>query len=229
MTKVLLVDKLPVVRVGLRVFLEHSHNSGIEVIGEAETSEEGLRLSSELHPDVVVMDLSLSDTSALETARSMLQTHQSTKVLIISSQHNELLVTRARESGIKGFINKKCSAESLITAIQTLADGGTCFEEIPAVSRKNPVYWGINLLTPRELEVFRHLAEGNTVNEISKMLKTSPKTIGVHQTRIIKKLGVANSAQLAHLALREGLIDLQAHHADSAEENADVWKSTASG
>lgn len=207
MIRLLLIDHHPVIRDGLKRFIEQ--NSEFVVVGEADSGHAGYQAFLDTHPDAVVLEFSLPDIGGLEVARKIVQRNPNAKILIFSAHENEMLIRRAQDVGVRGFIGKRKSAAEVIAAIRTVAHGGMYFADSPPV-RTGALGWGLQLLTPREFEVFRHLAEGRTVMEIAKLLNSSPKTVGVHQTRILKKLGVNNSAQLAHLALGSDVIGLQA-------------------
>ena len=217
--KLLVIEKHPVVLAGLRHFLAQTPE--ISIAGEAQTTEESFQVYSQINPDVVIMDLSPADDFAAETVQSILRLDPNAKILVFSVFDNIMMLVRARELGVKGLINKSASADHIIKAIKTLAAGDTFFEDVDKPGRSS-VGWGVNLLTPREYEIFRYLAEGYTVVQIADMLSSSPKTVGVHQTRIIKKLGVENSAQLAHLALSGGIIKLQPIQPSTEEQSANA-------
>jgi len=223
MIQLLIIDKQPVVRAGIRYFLQQTPD--ISVVAETDTYHDALALHHERHPDVTIMDLSLADHEGFEFARQVSQANKDTGLVAFAAQRNPILRVRADDAGIKGLIYKTDGAEQILAAIAAVSRGETYFEEDTEV-RKDSLFWGIHLLTPREFEVFRYLAEGYTVIDIAGILKSSPKTVGVHQTRIIKKLGVENSAQLAHLALGGGVIELKPIspplQADRSRDNAEM-------
>lgn len=206
MTQLLIIDKHPVVRAGIRYFLQQQ--SEISVVAEADSYHHALELYHQFHPDVSIMDLSLSDHEGFEFARKVCNEEKEAGIVALAAQRNPILRARATNAGIKGLVYKTDDEVRLLKAISAVARGESFFDDEVEVS-KDSLFWGIHLLTPREFEVFRYLAEGHTVVEIAGILKSSPKTVGVHQTRIIKKLGVENSAQLAHLALGGGVIELK--------------------
>lgn len=207
MIRLLLIDHHPVVRDGLARSIEQS--ADFTVVSEADNGYAGYQAYLEGGADVVIMELSLPDIGGLEVARKILQRNPDARILIFSAHENEMLIRRAQDIGVKGFVGKKRKVAEVLAAARILADGGVYFSDTPP-AQTGKLGWGLQLLTPREFEVFRHLAEGRTVISIAKLLNSSPKTVGVHQTRILKKLGVTNSAQLAHLALGSDVIGLQA-------------------
>ncbi|QSA95579.1 response regulator transcription factor [Methylococcus sp. EFPC2] len=207
MIRLLLIDHHPVVRDGLTCSAKQS--SDFVVVGEADNGYTGYQSYLDCNADVVIMEMSLPDIGGLEVARKILQRSPDARILIFSAHENEMLIQRARDIGVRGFVGKRRKVAEILAAARIVADGGSYFIDSPPV-QSGKLGWGLQLLTPREFEVFRHLAEGRTVIAIAKLLNSSPKTVGVHQTRILKKLGVTNSAQLAHLALGGDVIGLQA-------------------
>lgn len=208
MITVLLVDDHPVVRSGYRRLLEQAPD--ITVLSEAADGEEAYAAYLKHQPDVVVMDLALPGISGLEAARRILKRDSRARILMFSAYESEVLVERARETGVKGYIGKRSAANSIVEATRIVVSGDFYFDKqlkrtaSSQIFRQNPV----ELLTPREFEVFCHLAQGHSVAEIAELLHTSPKTVSVHQTHLMRKLGLANVVQLTHLALRRGLITL---------------------
>lgn len=202
--RVLLVDDHPVVRTGFRRLLEV--NQGM-VVAEADSGEEAVRLYQETHPDVVVLDLAMPGIGGLETARRILAHDGEARILVFSIHDNEAMLSRALQVGVSGYLTKQSAPAVLLEAVHAVAQG-KMFIDPDLVGRAISGGRGglLERLTPREFEVFRLLAEGHSVNEIAGILSISPKTAGVHHTRIMHKLEVNTSVQLVRLALRHGVI-----------------------
>lgn len=202
--QILLVDDHPVVRTGYRRLLEQS--TDIEVIAEAADGEEGYQAYIRCHPDVTVLDLSLPGMGGLATIQRLCSRDSQARILVFSIHENEVLIQRAVAAGARGYITKRSAPRELVSAIYEIARGRSFFSSDIAdwSTHRNSL---IDVLSPREFDVFRLLAEGNTVNEVAELLHISPKTAGVHHTRILHKLNLSNSAQLTRLAIRVGLID----------------------
>ncbi|MBS1212293.1 MAG: regulatory protein LuxR, partial [Proteobacteria bacterium] len=185
--------------------------SAFSLVAEAESGRDGYAAYFRCLPDIVVMELSLPDIDGLEISRRILNEDPQARILAFDAQDTELLVSRAKEIGIKGFVNKRSSAQRIGEALRVVSSGGSYFSDVEASTSKSRQFlgWGLDLLTPREFEIFRRLAEGHSVHSIAELLDSCTKTVGVHQTRIMKKLGTSNAAQLAHLALSAGVIKLQ--------------------
>ncbi len=206
---VIVADDHAMLRAGIRRLLEDAPD--MEVVGEAETGEQAIQEFIEHRPDVLIMDLSMPGIGGLEGVRRILKKQPAAKILIVSMHEDAIYPTRALQAGAKGYLSKRTAPDALLRAVRAVA-GGEMFLERGIAQKialhgisgvKNP----FQELTEREFEVFRMLAEGRAVAEIAKLLFLSVKTVGTYQTRIMHKLGVRNSAELARLAIRIELVE----------------------
>ena len=208
--KVLLVDDHPVVRDGYRRLLDG--NSDIVVVAEAGSGEEACELYNRAKPDVVVLDLSMPGIGGLETTSRICAKHNHAKILVFSMYDSQIMVGRALEAGAIGYITKSSAATQMIDAVRSVAGGKPFLSHgvVPAIFNQFQQQQSepLTALSKREFEVFRRLADGSSVTEIAKELSISPKTVGVHQTKIMKKLTIRNSAELTRLAIRCGVIEV---------------------
>ena len=206
--RVLLVDDHEVVRSGYRRLLESEAN--IQVCAEASDGEEAYRKFVELNPDVVVMDLSMEGMSGLEASRKIITRDPAARILIFSVHENELYLNKTLDAGVKGYISKRSAASVMIEAVLHIAKGELYIgqEMMPFLVARNSskASNSVGDLTTRQFEIFRMLAEGKSVNEISEILNLSPKTVGHHYTQIKTKLNAENMADLARIAVRLELI-----------------------
>ncbi|MEN8106839.1 MAG: response regulator transcription factor [Pseudomonadota bacterium] len=206
--RILLSDDHEVVRAGYRRLLEST--SSIEVIAEVASGEDAYSRYCELQPDVVVMDLAMPGMGGLEASRRILAHDNSAKILVFSVHENEVMLNRALDLGVLGYISKRSASEVMTEAVRKVAAGEMYVgqEMMPhLVKRKtSPDSEQIAGLSQREFEVFRLLADSKSVNDIAELLNLSPKTVGHHMTRIKTKLGIANIAGLTRLAIRLGII-----------------------
>lgn len=206
-TKVLLVDDHAVVREGYRRLLEDEPS--ICVVGEAGNAAEACERARTLGPDVVVMDIALPGTSGIETTRRMLKDQPHLRVLMFSMYDDAIYARRALEAGALGYLSKASAPEALIEAIYAISRGERYVSPDVATSIARsaalPGKSQIEALSPREFEVLRLLAQGQTVRSISEKLGLSEKTVANHQSAIREKLGARNSAQLARLAAQIGV------------------------
>ena len=205
--KVLLTDDHEVVRAGYARLLEST--SDIEVVAEAGSGEEACSEYLNHQPDVLIMDLNMPGIGGLEACRKILARDPKARILVFSVHENEIMLERALDVGIKGYISKRSASQVMIQAVRKVAAGEVYIGE-EMIShlvgqRKSAEGGRLKDLTPREFEVFRLLADSKSVNEIAGILNISPKTVGHHMTHIKEKLGISNIAGLTHLAIRLGI------------------------
>ncbi len=206
--EVLLVDDHAVVREGYRRLLEQTED--IRVLAEAGSGEDAYRLFCDLRPAVVVMDISLPRISGIEITRRMLAREPGARVLVFSMHEDVVFASRALAAGARGYIAKSAAPEVLVEAIRRIATGRGYVDhgmaQKLALQRVGSEPDPVSVLTEREFEVFRLLAQGQPVGEIASILNLTAKTVANHQSALRQKLGVDNAAQLVRLAARHGLI-----------------------
>ncbi len=208
-TTVLLVDDHELVRAGFRRLLEDGEQ--FEVVAEAGSGEQAVQDYVKYHPQVVVMDISMPGIGGIGAIERIIARDSAARILVLSVHEDSVFTTRALQAGALGFIPKRSAPEEMLKAVGQVSNGKTCIDpEIAqeiAVQKMTGADNLLDALSQREFEVFRLLAEGKTVNEIAEILSLSPKTVGTHHTNIKQKLNVSNSAELARLAIRSGLLD----------------------
>ena len=207
--KVMLVDDHAVVRMGFRMLLESA--SDIKVVAEAESGEQAIKLYIEHQPDVVVMDITMPGIGGMEATDRILAKDNHAKILILSAHEDSVHPKRVLNAGAMGYLTKRSAAEELIKAIRTVASRKMYLEaniaQQMAIQQLNGEQNPVDVLSDREFEVFIALAKGKTTNEIADTLSLSPRTVGTHLYNIKQKLNANNSAELALIAMRCGLID----------------------
>lgn len=207
--KVMLVDDHAVVRMGFRLLLEGTPD--IRVVVEAETGEQACRVFPEAQPDVVVLDISMPGIGGLETLARLVACEPAARVLLLSVHEDNAYPRRALKIGARGYLTKRSAPEELIAAVRDVARGKIFLE--PAIARNlalKEVHGGdspMELLTDREFTVFLALARGQSVNDIAAASNLSPRTVGTHLYHIKQKLDAGNAAELALIAIRNGLIE----------------------
>ena len=209
--KILIVDDHEVVRLGLKSLLVEAED-GFEVVGEASTGEEACRLASELVPDVVLMDVRMSEGDGLNTLGRIKLDHEQMPVLMHSTYDNPTYVARAVALGAAGYVLKGAGREKLLDSLKKAAAGESAWtrEELRRVTgalatpRLNA---DVEVpLTQRESEVLRQLALGLTNKEIANVLHISYETVKEHVQHILRKVGVSDRTQAAVWAVRKGLV-----------------------
>lgn len=202
---VLLVDDHSLVRRGFRRMLEDE--ADLEVVGEAGTGEEAVKLARESHPQVVVMDCALPGMNGLDATRQILEESPQTAVLMLSMHPEHTWVRQAVEAGAKGYILKNAMDLELGPAIRKVANGETVFD--PQVERQTMLKGERNGgLTQRELEVLQMICDGKSNKEIANALDLSANTVAVHRANIMNALGIHKTAELVVYAIRAGLVNV---------------------
>ncbi|MDI3325840.1 response regulator transcription factor [Pontibacterium granulatum] len=215
---VLLVDDHPLVRAGFHRLLQA--DGRISIVAEANNGQEAFDLYQEHSPDVVIMDLSMpTDTSdpeattningGLDAIRRIISYDASARVLVLTVMESDPFPSHVLNAGAKGYLTKRCAPEELLEAVVTIYRGGSYISEFikaklgtGADDEASPV----GTLTKRELQIFTHLANGQSVAQVAEQMFLSPKTIHAHRTNILRKLKVSNNSELVHLAIRHGIV-----------------------
>ncbi len=207
MIDIMLVDDHPVVRDGYKQRVDQTPD--IRVVAEASSGEEACQLYLTVRPDVVVLDLNMPGMGGLETIHRLISREPGARILVFSMHDSMILISRALEAGAAGYLSKSSAASEMLQAIRMVAEG-KCFIDKQLAPILMQQQLGENdplkMLTQREFEIFQYLAEGHPVTEIAKLLSISPKTVGVHQTNIMKKMNLRNLSELTRLAIRSGVI-----------------------
>lgn len=206
--RVLLCDDHPMVRSGFKQLLQSTLD--IRVEQEAETGEEAYQIYRKSPTDVIIMDISMPGMGGLAASRHILEYDAKAKIMILTMYESQTLVARALKLGIKGYLTKRSDPEELIKAVRLIDKGRTYIEPSLAndiaVSTMTGDFDTLDILSPREFEVFSALADGRSVKDISSLLHLSPKTVGVHRTNVMKKLQTENLSDITRLAIRHGVI-----------------------
>jgi len=208
--RIMLVDDHAVVRVGFRMLLNAT--SDIEVVDEADSGETAYQRYPEVRPDVVVMDLAMPGIGGIEAVRRLLSRDADARVLILSAHEDTAHLKRVLKVGALGYLSKRSAPEDLIGAVRAVAAGRIYLDA--DLARKLAVQdlgggtaGPVEALSEREFTVFIQLARGQSVNQIAETLCLSPNTVGTHLYNIKQKLGASNQAELALIAVRNGLIE----------------------
>jgi DNA-binding NarL/FixJ family response regulator len=210
--RVLVADDHTIVRSGIRHVLESE--PGFTVVAEASTGGEALELASSLHPDVVVLDISMPGESGLRVAAELRRRVPETHVLILSMHDNTEYVLESLRAGAHGYLLKDTAATELRDAIRAVRRGESFFSPVIA-GRLSAVVRGdaaessagaLGQLTARERQVLVGVAQGHTNREIATQLGISHRTVETHRESLMRKLGVRTVAGLTRLALEAGLV-----------------------
>lgn len=202
---VLLVEDHVLVRRGFRRILEDAPD--IEVIGEADNGEEGIRLARDLHPAVILMDCAMPGTDGLAATRRIREFDRETGILMLSMHAEDTWVRQALEAGANGYILKNVLDLDLVSAVRGVARGELTLD--PQVSDR-PTLRGERAdgLSARELQVLQLIVEGKSNRECARELGVSVNTVSAHRANIMQTLGIHKTAQLVVYAIRHGLVRL---------------------
>jgi NarL family two-component system response regulator LiaR len=210
----IIVDDHPLVRWGMRTFLETQ--ADITVLGEASSGEEALRLAEELVPDVVLMDLVMPGMDGVETTRHLKQISPRTQIIVLTSYHEDEHIFPAIRAGALSYVLKDISTGELADTVRKAARGEAVIhphiaarmvQELQAGQRRGvapPV-----LLSEREAEVLRLIAEGDSNTAIAERLVISENTVKSHVSNILSKLHLTDRTQAAIYAWRSGMMRKQ--------------------
>lgn len=212
--RIILADDHKIIRQGLRSLVEQQPD--MEVLAEAKEGRTAVKLTDELRPDVVIMDVAMPELNGVEATRKIVDQDRHLHVVALSMHKERQYVARMLEAGASGYLLKDCAFEELVDAIRTVVRGQTYLS--PKITGTVVDDYVRNMprdqlavqqeLTPREREVLQLMAEGQSTKEIARTLDVSVKTIETHRRNTMKKLEVDSVAELTKYAIREGLTTL---------------------
>jgi two-component system response regulator NreC len=218
MLSVLLVEDHAIVRQGIKALL--AEEADIGVVGETGDGSQALVLVERLHPQVVLMDLSLPGLGGIEAIRQIRDRFPTVRVVVLSMHEGEEYVFRALRAGAAGYVVKQSTATELVLALRAVAAGSTFLS--PAISEiliDDYVHRAetqardeeaLDILTPREREVLQLIVRGFNNRQIAERLHISIKTVETHRGNMMGKLDVHDRASLVKFAMDSGLMALDA-------------------
>lgn len=209
--KILLVDDHDLVRLGIKRLLADVVD--VRVIGEAATGREAIELVPKINPDIVIMDVKMPDMDGLEATRRLTRMYPEVKILALSAYVDEPYPSRVLQAGAAGYMTKDISTEELVDAIRKISMGKKYLsvEVAQILALKRVSDEGDNIfdsLSEREMQVLLMIANGMRAVDIAKKLFISSKTVNSYRYRLFEKLGVESDVELARLAIKHGLVEL---------------------
>ena len=207
MLKVLLVDDHKLIRVGLRQIIEAE--ADFEVVGEAESGQDGLEKARELKPDIVVMDINMPGMNGIEATRRIARLDPRPRILIVSVLSRDPVPSRLLEAGADGYLSKDTAADEILTALKMVRLGKRYLSADLARQMALSQFDGespLDQLSDREMEVLLMVTDGQSIQEIAEILHVSPKTVATYRYRLFEKLDVKNDVELARYAIRHHLV-----------------------
>jgi DNA-binding NarL/FixJ family response regulator len=211
----ILADDHRLVRDGIKSLLNDAPD--IAILAEAENGVQAAELAEKHKPALMLLDISMPQLNGLDAVKAIKSLSPETKVIILSMHEEPEYVIKSLKNGASGYLLKSVARDELVKAIHTVANGGVYYQsdvaqtvmqsfspeslkESPPKERHTPT------LTEREKEILTCVAEGLSTKQIAKKLFISPRTVEVHRSNMIKKLGAQNAAELVKLAVQHGLI-----------------------
>lgn len=202
--RVLVVDDHAMMRLGLTEAV--SGEKDMTLVGESGTGDQALQLYREHQPDVVTMDFKLPGADGVEVTRQLRAEFPEARVVLLSVFEGEEDIWRAVQAGACGYVSKAAEVEELLEVIRQIAAGKTCFS--PGIAAKLAARQAREALTPRELQMLRHIVAGYSNKEIAARLHMSEATVKLHISNTLAKLNVADRTQAAVVAVRRGIVHL---------------------
>ena len=212
--RVLIADDHAIVREGLRQLLNGQRD--MEVAGEAEDGRQALEKVKSFHPDVILLDIDMPHLNGLEVISLIKEAAPETQVVVLSMHSKETYVQQVLSSGALGYVLKASPSTDILEAIR-MAHRNEYFlsSRLKAevigkylkTKRSAPALRGYDLLTEREQQVFRLVAQGHSTSQIADILCVSPKTVEKHRTSLMNKLGVRDRLELLKYAIKIGIVD----------------------
>lgn len=212
--KILLADDHTILRAGIRTMLNMEDN--LEVIGETDNGKDAVMLAGQLQPDLVISDLSMPKTNGTEAIQRIKKRYPEIKILVLTIHKTAEHVHAALRAGADGYILKDDTSEELISACNNLVSGKThlspsiCGEVVTAYlggePSKEQLPTSIDVLTTREREIMKLIAESYRNKDIAEYLSISLKTVEKHRSNLMKKLNLHNSSSITSYAIKNGLI-----------------------
>jgi DNA-binding NarL/FixJ family response regulator len=210
--RVLIADDHAILREGLRALLKTADD--IDVAGEAADGQEALAQAARLRPDIVLMDVSMPGLGGLEATLQLRRQYPDVKVLVLTQYEDREYLRRFLAAGVSGYLLKKTAGADLVSAIRAAARGGLVLDpsiakdalQEPRVEGRAAGDHPYELLTDREKQVLKLVAEGRSNKEVAELLDISVKTAMSHREHIMEKLDLHSRTELIKFALREGVI-----------------------
>jgi DNA-binding NarL/FixJ family response regulator len=213
--RIIVADDHRIFRKGLKSLLSEKEN--IEVLAEADNGDEALKAAGKYKPEIVIMDIAMPKMDGIEATRKIRERFPNTEVVVLSMHAKKAYIDQVLKAGAKGYVLKDSDEENLLSAIDTVHNGGYYLDS-PVADQvlsdyfrdksKRELKKQSDPLSEREREVLKLLAEGHSNQEVADTLYISRKTVENHRANIVRKTGIQGQVGLTKYAVRIGLIDL---------------------
>ena len=205
-----LIDDHTIVRDGIEAMLA---GTNVLLKGNTGSVSELYQMLKDIRPDVLLLDPGLPGVSGLDIAKNVSKDYPDMKVIVLTANNTEHVLTSAVRAGAKGFLDKGCTRNELVEAINEVANGGVYFSRNVSATMMKTIQRTANALdaqelTDREIDVLKCFAHGHSYKETARLLSINVKTVESHKKSIFEKLGFSNNADLVPYAVREGMIEV---------------------
>ena len=209
-TNILIIDDHTIVVDGCAALLKQS---GFKHITVATDCDEALQYALKNEPELIIVDISMPGMGGFGIIRRIRKKNLKTKIIVFSMHDDPSIISRAIDSGVKGYISKTSSPEKIIEAVKLVLSGSIYLSQdvaqTLALDKLNPVKNILDTLSPKEYEIFDMLVNGNTVNEIANTLFLSTKSVSNYITKIKSKLNTSTVAELVHIGYKHNIARLE--------------------
>lgn len=202
--RILCVDDHPLMREGILTII--SNQPGMSLVAQAATGGEAVQKFREHQPDVTLMDLRLPDMSGIDALVAIRADFPEARIIMLTTFEGDVEIRRSLEAGARGYLLKSMPPKELVEGIRQVHAGKKRIP--PQLAAQLAEHLGDEALTPREIEVIRHIAGGNRNRDIADRLFITEETVKVHIKHIMEKLGAADRTQAVAIAVRRGIIQL---------------------
>jgi DNA-binding NarL/FixJ family response regulator len=202
--RVLCIDDHPLLRQGIGALI--GAQPDMQLVAQAATGQDGVREFREQRPDVTLLDLRLPDMNGVDALLSIRAEFPEARVVMLTTFEGDVEMQRALEAGARGYLLKTMPPGEIVDAIRQVHAGKKRIP--PAVAAQLAEHLSDEALTPREVEVLRHIAEGNRNKDIADRLFISEETVKVHVKHVMEKLGAGDRTEAVAIAIRRGIIQL---------------------
>lgn len=208
--KLLVVDPHPVVRAGIRYFVQG--NSDIFIVGEVINGHDAIRLARQVEVTVMLIEIALNDRNGMDVIKQIKREFPEISLIVFSSHREDQYAIRALKAGASGFLSKHGTATDLLSALQQVASGlkfisPELAQEMANNLNNEHLYEPHKLLSDREYQTMLMIASGKSVSDIAKELSLSVKTISEYRARILIKMRLRHNAELTHYAIKNELVE----------------------
>ena len=210
MIKVLMVDDHIMVREGIKRIIDDTND--IDIVAEAASGEEALKVLNNIGVDIVLLDISMPGKNGIQTLKEIKKHNPTMKVLMLSMHAEEQYAMRAIKAGASGYLTKDSASDKLVTAIRKIEQGRKHISPEVAELLVTDIYHNEekdlhSLLSDREFEILKCIIKGDSLKKIASNLSISDKTVSTYRSRLLKKLNLTNTADLIKYGINQNLLD----------------------